>query len=259
MKKLLALLLAFALILALAACGETETPPAEPTAQTQEPAAPAPEETPETVRPEIPDPPAPPAPEEAFLGEWYGMLRVVSLCLDLHADGSYQLSIPSAPEESMEGTWALNDGFICLDGDDASPLSVLGDGLYWPLAEIVFTRAEPKAPYTPAALRSDTALGEMDGYWICSFVDLDGEIWPADLFGEDTDLYIEGERAALGGELFGDVLVVLDFADGVLSMSSEGASLQLGLLEDGMLRLVLSDEGGEAMVLYLSPLGELEL
>lgn len=258
MKKLLALLLAFALILALAACGETETPPAEPT-EAPETAPPAPEETPEEEFPEIPEPPVPPAPEEAFLGEWYGVLRVVSFCLDLRADGSYLLSIPSAPEESVEGTWALNDGFICLDGDETAPLSVVGEGLYWPLTEVVFTRAEPAAVYTPAALRSNTAFGDMDGYWVCTFVDLDGEIWPAELFGENTDLYIEGQRAALGGDLFGDILVNLVFEDGVLSFADGSDSLRLALQEDGMLRLVLSDEAGEAMVLYLSPLGPIVL
>ena len=45
----------------------------------------------------------------------------------------------------------------------------------------------------------------------------------------------------------------------ILGIDVGNTNVVLGLLEDGMLRLVLSDEGGEAMVLYLSPLGELEL
>ena len=267
MKKLLALLLALALILTLSACGETETAPAQPeqptqTEQPEQPTQPeqtedpAPEATPHPM-PDIPEPPAAPTPEEALAGSWYGTLQVVSFCLDLHEDGSYELSVANSAKDSVRGSWVLNDGFIWLDGDESAPLSVRGETLYWPLTEVVFTREQPADLYAPAALRGDTAVGEMDGYWICSFVDMNGQIWPAELFGENTDLYIEGQRAALGGDLFGDVLVDMDFSEGALVLSEGDDALRLSLQEDGMLRLVLSDESGPCMTLFLTPLGTL--
>ena len=113
MKKALAILLAFTLLLALAACGGAEGDPAP---ETEAPAAP--ETPPETAAPaaeadgdsagdetdeDIPEDEESgedledfSRTEEAVTGLWYCQIEGVDLSLELRADGAYTMSLPAA-------------------------------------------------------------------------------------------------------------------------------------------------------------------
>jgi hypothetical protein len=267
MKKALAILLAFTLLLALAACGGAESDPAP---ETEAPAAP--ETPPETAAPaeEADGDPAGDETgedfpeddgsgedledfsrtEEALTGLWYCQIEGVDLSLELRADGAYTMSLPAAPEETIFGVWRLEDGFIWLD-DSEQPLSVMGDSLYWHAVDAYATREEP-APIYRAAETVEAPAGAMDGYWVALFLEVDGQVFSTELLGEELDLYLEGQRGALGG-FFGDQIVDLEETDGVLRFAGEGFRADLALQTDGFLRLTLATEGEGELYYYLLP------
>lgn len=267
MKKALAILLAFTLLLALAACGGTESDPAPETA-----APAAPEMPPETAAPaaeadgdsagdetdeDIPEDDASgedledfSRTEEALTGLWYCQIEGVDLALELRADGAYTMSLPAVPEETISGIWRLEDGFVWLD-DSVQPLSVMGDSLYWHEVGAYATREEP-APIYRAAETVESPAGAMDGYWVALFLQVDGQVFSTELLGEELDLYLEGRRAALGG-FFGDRIVDLEETDGVLRFAGEGFRADLVLQADGLMRLTLSTEGEGELYYYLLP------
>ncbi len=236
MKKLLVILLSALLL--LAGCGKT--------------AAPEPEEAPEPPEEELVYEPLP-APEpslaERLAGDWYAGYQGLALTLSLAEDGSYTFRFPG--QEDRSGAWALNEeNLLILDGAEADALLPVGDTLRWASAELLFTREAPEV-YVPGEILTDAEPGSLDGYWKSHFVAVgDGTIL-ASALDEKTDIYIEGARVALGGPLFGDILVDMTMKDGALTYEKEGVSVALALQSDGFLRLTLGGEN--PATLYLRP------
>ncbi len=72
-----------------------------------------------------------------------------------------------------------------------------------------------------------------------------------DALGFETDIYVEGKRAALGGELFGDVIADLEYDSSAYTCEAGGGNLTLAMQQDGFMRLTLvADE--KTTVLYLA-------
>ena len=241
MKRTLAILLAFALIFALAACGQTETPAPETEAA---PAATA-ELTPEPT----------PAPR---VETWYGERRGVELTLALSSDGSYTLTLG---KEAKSGTWSMKDGGIVLDGDEAAPLYRVDGKLMWQgLGLSLSAERSGVSAYAPAELLSEgVTAAAFGGYWKSAYVDVKGVILPAARLGDKTDLFVDAAdaasatvKAALGGPLFGDAVVNMRFEDGALRCAADAVSVELRIQADGLLRMTLSAPDGD-MVLYLAP------
>ena len=260
MKKLCALLMIVSLLLALAACGGSgeeapATPSPAPTAETQaqaaESPAPEPAETAEP-EPEIELTWEEEIPAEKLTGLWYCRAVGSDLVLELLPDGSYTVTLPAAPEETVSGLWRLEEGLIWLDEEETA-IAVTEDGLFWYGLGALATREAPEPLYVPGEPVSDLAEGTLDGYWVTEYLELDGQIFPAEELGEELDLYLEGKRAALGG-LFGDQIVDLEEAEGSLVFAGEGFRAEFVLLDDGLLRLTLSGDFEGTLVYYLLPL-----
>ena len=276
MKKLLAVMLSLALLLALAACGQETPAPAEP-AETAAPApdavpadpAPAPEAAP-TAKPgegapaALLEPVEVPMLEEPLLsaearvpGDWYALHRGAILCLSLSEDGAYTLSVPGAELEQARGTWMVESNQLFLDGRETEPLLVLDESLLWEPAGMVFTREMPQT-YVPAGEFYDLQPGDLDGLWKCRFLGVGGLTVTAETMSDDTLLYIEGENMALVGSFFGNVPLVFAYEkDAAIAALGEGdtaVTLTLRLQQDGLLRLTLeTDDPADSVVFYLSP------
>ena len=286
MKKLCAVLLTVSLLLMLAACGgsgsaapasptpapaaETPAPAAETPAHAAETPAPAPEtpaptaETPAPV-PETPEPEETgelepeiqvtweeEIPAEELTGRWYCRVGETDLVLELQQDGTYTVTLPGVPEESVSGLWRLEEGLIWLDEEELA-IAVREDGLYWYALEALATREAPEPLYVPGEPVLNLAPGAWDGYWVTEYLDVDGQIFTAEELGEALDLYLEGRRAALGG-FFGDQIVDLEEAEGTLGFAGEGFRVSFTLLDDGFLRMTLSGDFEGELVYYLLPL-----
>ncbi len=238
MKKLLVTLLSAALLLALAACGNTDAPGPETTPE-------PPEE--ELVYDPLPEPPLPL--EQRLLGDWYAGYQGLALTLTLAEDGSYAFRCPG--QEDRTGVWALNDeNLLCLDGEEDETLLPAEDTLRWTSAGLIFTREAPEV-YVPGEIRTDLQPGDLDGYWKSHFLAVDGGTILASALDEKTDIYIEGTRVALGGPLFGDIIVEMEWKDAALTYEKEGVSVTLALQEDGLLRLAVGGE--DPVTVYLLP------
>ena len=235
MKRFLTIFLSLTLIFALVSCGKTEEPDAPVAVDT------------ETVTA---------APESIYYGKWYGSVHGLSVCLDLQEEGKYSISFPSDPGKSESGTWKLESGRIWLDGDETDPLIPADDYLQWSAMGTVLSREE-KVIYTPAAVRTDASQEEMNGYWVSLYVETDGAVLFADDLQNFTDVYIEGERAAMGGPLFGDVAVDVKYANGTLTFEESGVTVKMSLQEDGLLRMDLKG-GSEEMTIWLYPSNPVE-
>lgn len=262
MKKMLAILLAFTLIFALAACQKAETPAAPetaantaaPAAASAEPAAELPEPTEPVAEPTEPgivlvEPSNPaPAPEPET---WYGQSRGMDLVLTLQPDGSYALSLGG---ETSNGAWTEGDDGIILDGNDAAPLYRVDGRLLWLSMGLSLSGEAPAfGAYAPAEVLTEGVTAELfNGYWKSAYIDADGTILPAYELDDKTDIYIEAPKAALGGPLFGDTAVEMTFADGALNWAEEGVSVKLELQADGFLRATLTAPNAN-MTLYLLP------
>lgn len=138
------------------------------------------------------------------------------------------------------GAFAL-DGASLADGGEASgsDLRPFGDSAAAPL-------------YTPAEPLSGVPQELFNGCWKSLYADADGALLPAEDFGDRTDLFVEAPRAALGGALFGDVVVDMVFADDALRYEAGEVSIVLQLQADGFLRMTLTSPEGE-LLLYLLP------
>lgn len=238
MRKTLSLLIAFTLILALAACGQTAAPD-EPEA-TAAPAA-----TTEPVQEPTQEPTQEPAAEN-----WYGQSRGMAVTLTLLSDGTYTMELAG---ETKVGTWQEEGGEITLDANGEASFLRLGDTLCWIGMGINLASEEPTyGVYVPAELLTDVPAETFNGYWTSIYVDAEGNLLPASEVRDVTDIYIEAPRAALGGPLFGDVVVDMTFSDGTLSWAEGDVSVLFQLQEDGILRATLGAPGGD-MVLYLAP------
>ncbi len=257
MKKLLTMFLVLATAFALAACGTNESAGQEASAPSEATSAPA-ESAPELTA-----------------EDWYGWTRGIPLCLSLVSDGSYTLTMG---KEERSGAWEKTDGVIVLDGEEASTFLTDGDKLNWLSGGLILFREEPDRDswYTPAELRTNVTVEDYDGYWTSSYVNIDGAILSAGDVVDRTDVYIqmpseydliqkeseeiaEGEaardttaRVALGGPLFGDVIVDMTFSDEALRYGDGDVGVAMQLQEDGLLRMTVAGDGSE-MVLYLLP------
>ncbi len=227
MKKLLAMLVAFTLILALAFCGPSASADL------------------------VLDPETSSRPEDNVVGVWFFQLEETILRLELLPDGTYTLGLDGLPEESSGGVWRLEDGFVWLD-DSEQPLSVAGDLLFLHSLGVYATREEP-LPIYRAVETVEAPVGTMDGYWIALFLEVDGQVFSTELLGESLDLYVEGLRAAMGGPIFGDRIVDLEEEDGALVLAGEGFRVTMELQADGFMRLTLSGDFEGELYYYLMP------
>lgn len=184
--------------------------------------------------------------DQRVLGDWFATRDGLAMTLALAEDGSYSLSVPG--EEPHQGTWALEGGRIVLDGDGASTLLPLDDVLSWKSAGLVFRR-EAAATYAPAEIVAGAKEGDFDGYWKSHFVAVGEGTMLSSALGETTDVFVQGTRVALGGPIFGDVIVDMQLKDGALVYSAEGITVTLALQQDGLMRLTAN--AGQPMTLYL--------
>lgn len=267
MKKLLLILLA-ALLLLSAGCGKQEAAAPEDAAAPEASAAPE-----EPVYEPLPEAQTPLM--ERLPGEWYAGYQGLVLTLTLSEDGSYAFRVPGVPlsalpvipteqgdggsekdsppasrNDAIVGAWALEDGLVALDGGAGGTLLPVDGVLLWTGADMLFTREMPEV-YAPAEINAKTQPGDLDGYWKSHFVAVGEGTVLASALGETTDIYIERERVALGGPLFGDVIVDAVMKDGVLTYEAEGVAVSLALQQDGFLRLNV--EGENPVTVYLLP------
>ena len=175
----------------------------------------------------------------ALTGDWYGEANGLVLQLTLHEDGTYAAALVGSAQEPKSGAWALEDGFIYLDGALLPQINVLSDDvLKWTEMDVFLRREQPwvYAPADPFAAPNEL----FDGYWRAQYVGLDGAmLFAEDALGEVVALYIEGQNVALGGDFFGNAIVEMAYSDGALSLSLDGQPLTLQLQLDGFLRLTL--------------------
>ena len=233
-----------ALALALALCLWALTAPAEET------------EIPEEIRQEIEAAQAEADAQQAAeaapspTGEWYTEISGLAVTLTLKEDGTYLYDIPALPGEPEKGTWEWSDGYVRLDGEDDTLFSFGGDRLACQPLGLFLTR-EPAETYAPAEPDPEVPPEEYSGYWRSAYIGLNGAAMES--YGlDDTEIYIEGTTAALGGSIFGDAIAGFTFENGGLHYTGEGMSIRLEYQKDGLLRLTA--EGGDApLVLYLYP------
>ena len=193
-----------------------------------------------------------PGPEAAVVGQWYGLVNGIVVCLDLQEGGTY--SVTAGTQEPRTGTWAMDDVMVTLDGAAANAMVFVEDRLVWSSAGDSFGR-ESIEPYVPAALLTGADLESFGGYWVITGVQTAAGVVDAASAGIDADIYVEGTRVALGGPLFGDIIVDGAFTDGALTYAAgEGESavgVVLQLQEDYLLRVTL-DAAGNQLVLFLT-------
>ena len=216
MKKLLAILLSFALLLVPAlALGEEEAP-------------------------------------ADITGLWFAEVEGMVVELTLNADGTYAVAIPAQPGESVTGAWAEKDGFLYFDGSDLPQINVLGtDVLKW-IDYDAFLRREAPLIYAPADPLSDAPVELFTGYWQAQYVAVNGAVLFADTLGSPTEALIDGTNVALIGPLTGETVLETAYADGALTWAADGVSIALALQQDGFLRLTLTTDP-ETVTLYLLP------
>lgn len=211
-------------------------------AEDAEPTPPPPPEEPEFER--LPDTYLPI--EQRVLGDWYADYAGLAVTLTFSEDGAYILAAPGI--QPQPGKWEVKDGLIVMDGDEEGALLFVNGTLRCYGPDMFFTREKPET-YVPAEILQDAAEGSFDGYWKAQFVAVgDGTIL-ADALGENTELYIEGVKAALGGDRLGYAIRDLVFENGALVLNEDDAGLTLQLQQDGMLRLTVA--GPEPVVIYL--------
>ena len=216
MKKLLAILLSFALLLVPAlALGEEETP-------------------------------------ADITGLWYTEVEGMVVELTLNADGTYAVAIPAQPGESVTGAWAEKDGFLYFDGSDLPEINVLGtDVLKW-IDYDAFLRREAPLIYAPGSLLSDAPVELFTGYWRAQYVAVNGAMLFADTLGAQSAALIDGTTVALIGPLTGETVLETAYENGALTWAADGVSIALALQQDGFLRLTLATDP-ETVTLYLLP------
>ena len=271
MKKQMTGILLAGMMLVFAGCSGAMV---DPGPQTQSPETESSDSAQEATSEETP---REPRIEDNYIGAWYASPQGFPMTLLLQDDDTYLLSIGIAAEEDaasilekaaasatdenaevQSGTWKYDDGFIFLDDDTHAPLDVRSDMLIWTALDMFFTRDVPYM-YEEAALRTDLKSGDFDGYWTSDFVGLQGYTISAQAIDDNTDIYIEGENVALGGDIFGDDIAKFTLSDGQLTFTdgtgAEKITITIGIQEDGYMRLVMNGaESGddEALTIFLS-------
>ena len=190
------------------------------------------------------------APAEDASGDWYASLNGLPVHLALGADGTYTVSVPA--EAPASGRWELRDGFVYLEGEENSPLNLMdGTMLIWTDACLIFTR-EKEDGYVPGSAWADAPVILYSDYWKAAYADVAGTPVPAFALEDETDLYVEGHSAILGGPVLGDVIVKLAERDGAL-VTEEGSApaAELVLQQDGLLRLTVTGSGTAPQTWYM--------
>lgn len=191
------------------------------------------------------------AEESPVTGDWYTDMGGMPVQLTLAGDGSYTLAVPGG--DSVTGTWVLDDGYIYMDGAAAPDMATMGgDMLVMSDGMTYFTREKIEG-YAPAELRTDAVPADFAGYWQAAYVDVNGTPVTAYVLEDETDLYVEGSSAILGGPVLGDTQVKLAFGNGAFACESGGAKVQLQMQQDGYLRLTAAGTDGTVQTWYLIP------
>lgn len=191
--------------------------------------------------------------EAVLTGPWYGDLNGIPFCLDLGEDGTYSVAVNGLPDAGAEGTWEWKDGAILLDGDAELPILVVNDQLYFQALDQFLTREEQKA-YVPEDVLAgeDSDLSLFQGAWASKYVLLDGAVVPAEALQDDTILYVEESKAALTGNLFGEIVADFTYDNGAMVLTAGGLTVKLEMQKDLLMRMTVSSEG-EDLVFVLSP------
>ena len=191
-----------------------------------------------------------PVPAEEPAGDWYGEANGLPVHLALGTDGAFTLSIPT--QAPVTGDWVFNDGFVFLDGDGDNPLNLVNESLMvWANGGIIFTREAPEA-YVPAEPWTDAPVILYSDYWKAAYADVAGTLVPAAALEDETDLYVEGYSALLGGPILGDVIVKLEEQGGVLATAAGSApAATIVLQQDGLLCLTVTGSETAPQTWYL--------
>ena len=181
----------------------------------------------------------------ALTGDWYTVIGGTGVRLSFAEDGTYILA--AAGRDPVAGTWEAQDGGICLDGVQPPEITAAGELLEWTGQGLYFSR-EAAETYTPADLLAELPEGILNGYWVCAFTDRNGAAVPS---VDQTDLYVEGTSAILGGPVLGDTLVRLNAEAGALAGDTGIGSVRIEMQQDDLLRLTVTSPEGINQVRYL--------
>ena len=196
--------------------------------------------------------------EKNVAGPWYGNLNGLPFTLDLREDGTYTFHVMCLPDADSEGSWTHADGVILLDGDADLPLTVFDNSLYFNALDLFLTREEEKS-YVPEEIlgneESDQTL--FQGAWSSRYVLLDGAVLPTRALQDDTILYVEGSKAALTGDLFGEIVADFAYDNGAMVMSTRAMTVKLEMQKDFMMRMTVSSEGDDLTVILAPYMTEL--
>ena len=258
MKKMISLILSLLLAVSLIACtgaektSEAETTSAAPATSTPATEAPTEEPTKEHIPPEPVETSAEPELLEPFYGVWYGDYEGMTIRLELREDLTYTMNYTGDPE-GRSGSFRQSEDRIWLEDDEGPTFTRANGLLYWSSLRIFLSREEIKG-YEPGEVLMETAPEIFAGYWKSAYVEMDGAIWPARALGDETDLYIKDTKAALGGPIFGDVILDLTYENGsFLLKGDEDDTIRFDFQEDGYLRLSLLTSGEDPLIIYLAP------
>ena len=181
-------------------------------------------------------------------GDWYASADGLPVHLLLDADNTFTFTAPG--QEPVSGVWELQDGYICVNGDRACML--LNDSaMVQEETGLLFTRGQA-AVYSPAGAMEDASAAIYAGYWKAMYADAAGTPVPAFALEDETDLYVEGHSAILGGPVLGDTIVKLAERDGALVTEDGSApAAELVLQQDGLLRLTVTGSDTAPQTWYM--------
>ena len=183
-------------------------------------------------------------------GRWFIGLGGTAVELDLKEDGTYALTAPGAAVRS--GAWTMDGGFLYMDGASEPDLAVRDENALMTSDESIFLTREKPFVYAPADPAENTPAELFAGYWKAAYTDVGGTPVPARLLGDETDLYIEGSSAILGGPTLGDTQVKLKLENGALTSDIEGVKVRMQLQADGCLRLTVIGNESAPQTWYMA-------
>ena len=175
---------------------------------------------------------------EGVTGDWYADLGGAAIHPNLAEGGSYTVEIPGS--DPVTGVWVLDDGYIYMDGSASPDIATIGETSLIMSDGMTFFTREKVENYAPAEPKADAPLELFAGYWTAVYVDVNDTPVLARLLNDETDLYVEGHSAILGGPVLGDTQVALTYENGALTCEYEGTKAQLQLQQDGYLRLTVT-------------------
>ena len=186
-------------------------------------------------------------------GSWFGEMNGVALSLIFNEDGTYLFRVPGIPEADSSGTWSYLNGVLLLDKNADLPFYVMENTLYFQAMDLYLTRDE-ETGYAPDEILSgdDSDITLFQGAWSSRYVLMDGAVLPAEALQDDTILYVEGNKAALTGDMFGEIIADFSYENGAMVLATRAMTVTLEMQKDYMLRMTISSEG-EALTYVLSP------